>query len=288
MGWMLAYTGEAIAYNNWKPLLWMMAGTSAVGGVGALPFIGTADDLSKAFNDEGMLISLYEMQGGADPEGINWADTIYYGLPSLFGASIQGTVSAPLADPGADIVRMMSFAHLQQAQKMVAAWGPVTDAMEAEGRYFLADQEARRALLNALAPKTFVRQAQAWESDTLRSMNTGNALVTGMSPIQRIMWGMSLNPKEVEAQFEISRELWRNQEKMKERVGYYGQQLANMYSSNDLSDVKRLMFRATVEGIPLDSIQRSAQARMKRQETGLIEAQFDAAVQVRMRELGIL
>lgn len=288
MGWMLAYTGEAIAYNNWKPLLWMMAGTSAVGGVGALPFIGTADDLSKAFNDEGMLISLYEMQGGVDPEGINWADTIYYGLPSLFGASIQGTVSAPLADPGADIVRMMSFAHLQQAQKMVAAWGPVTDAMEAEGRYFLADQEARRALLNALAPKTFVRQAQAWESDTLRSMNTGNALVTGMSPIQRIMWGMSLNPKEVEAQFEISRELWRNQEKRKERVGYYGQQLANMYQANELGGVKRLMFRATVEGIPLDSIQRSAQARMKRQQTGIIEAQFDAAVQVRMRELGIL
>jgi len=122
----------------------------------------------------------------------------------------------------------------------------------------------------------------------LRSMSTGNAMVTGMSPIQRVLWGLSANPKAVEAQFEISRELWADQDSRRKRTQYYGQQLANMYEAKDLSEVKRLMFRATVEGIPLDSIQRSAQGRMKRQETGLIDAQFDAATRLRMRELGIL
>ncbi|WP_417436434.1 hypothetical protein [Idiomarina abyssalis] len=287
-GWMMSYMGEAAKYGNWKPLLWMMGGTTAVGGVGALPFIGTADDMSKALSNDGMLLSMYEMQGGADPDGVNWADLMYYGLPSLFGASVQSTVSAPLADPGADIIRMMSFAHLQQAQKMMNAWGPVTDAMEAEGRFFLSDPEARRSMLNALAPKTLVRIAQAAEGDTLRSMNTGNAMVTGMSPLQRASWGLSLNPTAVEKQFEISREMWNDQDKRRERVGYYGQQLANMYDARDMREAKRLFFRASVEGIPLDSIQRSAQARQRRQNTGLLEAQFDDAVAERMRRLGLL
>ena len=239
-------------------------------------------------NNEGLLLNLYEMQGGADPEGINMADAVYYGLPSLFGASIQGTVSAPLADPGADIIRMFSFAHMNQAKKIGNAFGPVVDAMEDKGQYFITDPEARRALLNATAPKTLIRMSQAMAGPDIRSLNSGNVMVKGMSPIQRLMWGASLNPKEVEAQFEISRELWRDQEKMRERVGYFGQQLANMYEARDLSEVQRLMMRATVEGVPLDSIQRSAKARQSRQNQGLIEAQFDKATQARMRELNLL
>lgn len=288
MGWMFAYMGEAAQYGNWKPLLWMMAGTTSIGGIGALPFIGTADDIQASFNNDTMLMQLYKMQGGADPDGINLADAIYYGLPSLLGVSIQGTVSAPLADPGADIIRMMSFAHLQQAQKIGNAFGPVVDSMEANGQYFLSDPEARRALLNALAPKTIIRMAQAFEGPDLRSMNTGNTMVTGLSPIQRALWAGSLNPKEVEAQFQIGRELWNDQNKMRERVGYYGQQLANMYEARDLQEVRRLMIRAMAEGIPMDSIQRSAEARRARSQKGLIEAQFDEAVVRRMEMLGIL
>jgi hypothetical protein len=288
MGWMLAYMGEGYRYGNWKPLLWMMAGTSSLGGIGALPFIGTADDLNKAFGNDTMLMQLYEMQGGADPDGINMADAIYYGLPGLLGVSIQGTVSAPLADPGADIIRMMSFAHYNQATKIANAVGPVVDAMESRGQYFISDPEARRALLNATAPKTMIRMAQAFDGPDLRSMNNGNTMVSGLSPIQRALWGMSLNPTKIEAQFELSRDLWASQNKMRERVGYYGQQLANMYESRDLQAVRRLMIQAMVEGVPMDSIQRSAEARQRRQETGLIEAQFDEAVIRRMQMLGIL
>ena len=287
-GWMLAYAGEAVNHGNWKPFLWMMAGTGSVGGLGALPFIGLAEDVSKAFSGDGILMNLYEMQGSADTEGVNWADALYYGLPSLLGVSIQGTVSAPLADPGADIVRMFSFGMWDQGQKLARAIGPTIDAMEAEGLYFLRDQEARRALLNAFAPKTLVRIAQAWEGPNLRSMNTGNMQIKGLSPVERILWASSVNPTRIERHFEISRELWNDQNKMRERVGYYGQQLANMYEERNLHEVRRLMVRATAEGIPLDAIQRSAQSRMKRTNQGLIEAQFDEAVVRRMQLLGIL
>lgn len=288
-GWMIAYAGEGARYGNWKPFLWQMAGTASVGGLGALPFIGTADDLSRFFSNDGLLLTMYEMQGGSDPDGINFADALYYGMPGLLGFSIQGTVSAPLADPGEDVVRMFSLAQWNQAQKIGRAIPAIGNAVSTYGLTGLhRDQEAIRAVINATMPKTLARGANMMASPDVRSAATGNPLVRGLSPSQRLMYSLSLNPTEVEAQFEISRGLWRDKDKLRGQIRYFGQQVSNAEQNGDWAEVRRLYMLAMARGLPMDSIQRSAQTRNRRASESLIESQFDAQVQYRMQQLGML
>ena len=121
IGWMSVYAGEGIKHNNWAPLMWQMGGTAAIGGAGALPLIGVADSIGKAFgeNDRGTLEAIRNAMGGKDDEWGNYgSNVIWYGLPGLIGASIQGTVQAPFANPVEDTLRLLSSAQLDQAIKM--------------------------------------------------------------------------------------------------------------------------------------------------------------------------
>ena len=92
---MMEYMGEGVARGNWKPLMWMMGGTSSIGGVAATPLYTIANSASEWMTDESLMTNLYESWGGTNPDemGGGAVDALYMGLPAFLGGKPYGTSS---------------------------------------------------------------------------------------------------------------------------------------------------------------------------------------------------
>lgn len=291
IGWMAAYTGEAFTYNNWKPLLMMMGGTGAVGGVGALPLVGTYNGISKMLGGESAQTQIYEAFNGTAPrEEIvgGTADMIYYGLPMALGISVQNTVTAPFHDPTEDAARFFQVATIDQGIKVGRALGSAWDALTDDGVHPATNDEVRRYMAQAFAPKSIYRAVSMMSSDEIISQNTGSVMVGDMSPSERLLHGLSLNPRWVSTRFSFAREMWNDQKAYKERMQSLGKQMADAQANGDRVLMQRIIYAAAADNIPIDSIMKSAANRRSRQDEDIITGQFDEMAQRRLRALNLL
>lgn len=267
-----AYMGEA-ARGNWSPLLWQVAGTSAVGGVGAWPFYSLMDGFSKMASDDTLMENIYSTFNQGDDT--MWSDAVYMGLPAMLGVSLTTQAQSVFNNPVHDASMLFSFVHLDRMVQLGKAVQGAYQNFGATGEWnVLRDQNTREQFARAVAPKTFYRSLSAIEEDSIKSLQTGYPLMKDVGLGTRVLYGLGLNTPEVERNFRVGRELWEDQAKRRAAVGAYGEAMAHALQRQDSKEAWRLMKKAAAEGIPADSIVRSYMSRMQKQYGEMIERSF--------------
>lgn len=291
----LEYTGEGISRGNWKPLLWMMGGTGAVGGIAAQPLFGVADAMSKWMSDETLMEWLYDSFGSGDPEEAGLADALFLGLPAYLptlagmpGFSMSGQAAAPFNDPARDAAQLFSFVHVDRMRAVGRAAGTAFDNWAATGEHPANSTNVRDQLLRAFAPKSFYRSAAVIRDNAVRSLTTSYPQVGELSLAERVMYGAGFNPRRVELQYRIANELWRDQNKMRQMVQAYGKAWAEAQASGEYGELNNLMQRAMADGVDVSAVLRSAQTRLAKGREDMIERQFDPAEVWRFRRIGMM
>lgn len=286
IGWMAEYTGEGVLRGNWAPLLWMMGSTAALGGAAALPIYGAVDAMSEAFSDRSMMKNIYTMFNvDGDPV---FSDAVMYGLPAFFGFSIQNQVSAPGANPGRDASQLFSLAYVDRLNYAAKAFGSAVDTWSTTGQHPGADPHTRDLLMRAFAPRAMYKVTETIQDAALRSLSTGYPVIEGLSTSQRVMHGLGLPPLEVEKHYRAADELWNDQNAMRAAIQAYGQQYAEAIQAGDWRTIDSLVARATVQGVNMSSIIKSAKARLAKGQEDSIDRQFTPAAALEYKELGIL
>jgi len=284
MGWMAEYTGEAVLRGNWKPLGWTLGSTTAVGGLGALPFYGAADEMQKHFSDKSLMLQTYEMFGEENQKA---ADTAFYGFPAMLGFSIQNQVAAPFADPWQDASRMMSFAWWDRMNYAGKAMGQAVDTWSATGESPIRDARTRDLMMRAFAPKMLYRSTQAAQDSTLKSLTNGYPVAKGLSLSERMLWAAGGNPTWVEQRFDVARELWKDQDARRAAVTKYGKEWAGLIAERDYTGLKLLIRRALYEGVDISSLVKSGKAISAKGQEDMIERQFKPEEILKYREAGL-
>lgn len=283
ISWMMEYTHEGMARGNWKPLLWMMGGTTAVGGVGALPFYTAADSVSQWMSNKSLMTNLYSMFSGDENKEV--ADAVFYGLPAFLGFSIQNQVSMPGQDPGKDAARLFSLVYLDRAKYLGKAVGQAFDHVEATGQSPVGDPNTRDLMIRALAPRMLHRVSQSVQGETIRT--TSGTPVTTLSPAERLLFALGGNSINVETAYKVADELWDSQEKMKKAVAAYGEAWAGAMEARDSKAMRAILTRAIYEGVDVSSVIKSALARREK-EAGAPLDQFSPQAVLEYKKAGLV
>jgi hypothetical protein len=265
LAWMMEYSGQAVNKGNVAPLLWMTGGTAATGGVAATPLWGAADMMSRALADKSAMQVVYDTFGPAGSDTELAADTLYYGLPAMLGVSLQGSASAPGANPIRDASMLMSFVQWDRARAIGRALGNAADAYAATGDNPINSPLVRDNVIRAIAPRSVFRAVQAAQDGFVKSLNTDYP-VAQASGMERFLFGMGLSPVQVERQLAVSNEIWQDNTKLRTAIGAYGKSWAEMQTKGDWKGLSDLQMRAMLDGVPMDSIIRSANARLSKME----------------------
>jgi hypothetical protein len=280
MGWMAEYTGQGIMNGQWAPFMWMNAGTAMVGGLGALPLYSTANAFSEYATDESILSHVYDMFGGEEA-----SDAVFMGVPALFGVSLQGSAAAPFSDPARDASMLYSFVHWDRMRALGKAVGTAIDTYSVTGDHPGRDPLVRDQFARALLPRSIYRSMAVVEGNYVKSLSTGYPAIGDVGPVQRLMFAAGFNPVEVEKGYKVADELWKDQKKRQEAVQSYGRLWASAQLGRDSTRMQQLMRSAMLEGVPLDSIMRSAQIRIAKGREPQIERQYGPLERLKYRHI---
>jgi hypothetical protein len=259
IGSMMEYAGLGWRTGNWEPLLWQFGGSLAVGGVGATPLVILADQLSKwADNEPNSYLWMKE----------NWhdsADEIYYGLPALFGASLQASSALPGTDVRNDLTMLSNFVFVERAKAAWKATKGAFDYADETGQNPLKNPNVRDALMQGYAPRALWRLFATTEQNAIKSMSSGYPQVRNVSAAGRLAYSLGMNPVEIEAQQDAARYLWKDQQARRDAISAYGQRFAIAFQNKDAEEMTRTVMDAQAQGLPLTSIAKSAQTRLRRE-----------------------
>lgn len=261
IGSMMEYAGLGWKEGNWAPLIWQFAGSLAVGGLGATPLVMVADQISKWQENEP---NSYLAMKRHFPD---MADEVYYGLPALFGASLQASSALPGTDVRNDLTMLSNFVFLERAR---AAWKATAGAFayqESTGQNPLRDPNIRDALLQGYAPRALWRLFSTTEGDAIKSMSSGYPQVRDVSSLGQLAYSVGMNPVEIERQQDVARYLWKDQEAQRQAIAAYGQRFAAAFQAKDADEMTRVILDAQAKGIPLTSVAKSAQTRLRREQS---------------------
>lgn len=269
----LVYSNEALR-GNFAPLLWMMGGTTTVAGVGGTAGFGVADALSRVLTDEPLVQNLYEAFGYTSAPN-RTVDAIFYGLPAFAGVSLQGRAAAPGAEFVRDVNMLFSVSLLDRARYLGLALGESFDRWQATGEHPIKSEQVRDLYIRALAPRTLYRYMAAAGDRGLKSLRTGNLLVSDITFGDALGLTLGLRPVDIEKSFTVSTELWEKQNEMQEKVASFGDALAEARMTRNRRRVREVQRQAVIAGVPLDSVERSAAARREKAMTEIHERQFE-------------
>ncbi len=290
--WMLNYTfwmmeAAGMAAKNptrlaaWKPLMWQLAGTSVVGGIGAWPLMTIADNFSRMASDKNVMQNIYENVGNDST-----SDAIYYGLTGRLGLSLASQTDMPFSAPLRDAEFMMMPAMWHRMTQASKALGDSVDWFSATGQFNPGTSDKLRLQwAQALGPKTLYRALQVQEEGILRSANSGAPLVKELGTLERIGWALSMPSLDVQKTFDISTELHSNLEKKKRTVEMLGQQYKEAMVKGDFKEQADIFKRAMKMGIGADSVAASGKARYARENQDMIESQFSPEMQSVQRDV---
>ncbi len=191
------------------------------------------------------------------------------------GLSLSQQAEMPLNAPLRDAEFFMMPAISHRAAALSKAVGDSADWFTATGE--LNPLTAKKLALEwtkALAPSTVYRALQAQDEGLIRSGSTGNPIVQDVGTLARIGWALKLNPVEQQKMFDVSNELWQDNERRKRLVSTMGQAVKDAQMNRDYAEVGRLMKRAMGMGIDPSRVAASAQKRMGQEQNDAIESQF--------------
>lgn len=261
---LLSYAGEAKA-GNFAPLLWSQAGLMGVGGLGGTTGYGIADAFSRIATGKSAFTNAYNMFSTEEDAGPDtFSDVAFYGLPAFLGLSLQSSTSSFGSNPAKDAAMLFGFVQAERGQAIGRAIGSAIDTWTSTGQNPFTDKLNRDQMLKAVAPRSLIRSAQVLEGDFVRSLNTGNPLVQGLSPMERFIYAAGFNTPEIDRTFRVSDELFKSAEKRKIAVRYYARKLQELQDRQDYEGLTRLRAVVVASGVGMDSVLRSASAMRDR------------------------
>lgn len=275
---LMTYAGEGAMRGNFAPLLWGTVGTGLLAGVGGLPLYGAADGMSKLLSDKSLVQNTFDMMGYSDADwlGKKAIDSVQYGLPALLGVTLQ----ARAAPTGNSLLRDMQFlfqsATLDRAQALGEAIGDSMEYFRTTGRHPVNSNKIRNAYIRALFPRTLIRAFSRSEDRALVSIKSGNRIMSDMTLPQYTSYILGFTPLDFEKAYEISGAEFARQDKMKAMTSSYGRALAEADAEGDARRATDLLRRAIIDGVDIQSMQRSADAYTLKQNVDVIDRQFDA------------
>lgn len=258
---MFQYAGLGWNKGTWAPLVWQFGAAGAMGGLGAMgPLKWVADSLA-SWNDNSPNSYLWMQDHWHDS-----ADEIYFGLPALFGASLQASSTMPGTDVRNDLTSLSSFVFAERAKAAWQAVGAAWDYGAANGQDPLKNPNVRDQLMQAFAPRAFFRAFASVEGDYIKSMSTGYPQVRGVSPLSKFLYGAGFNQVEVERQQVAARELWKDDAARRLTEQQMGIALADAKLNGDWDEMERINQRAIAMGVPTTSVYKSAMTRLRREQ----------------------
>lgn len=290
IGNMLEYAGEGYNYNNWSPLMYQMGGTTALGGLSATALMPIGNTFSQWLTDKSLMENLYERMGGGSGDNTlgGMSDALYMGLPAFLGLSLSGGVADPLSDPSRDAGMMFSFVQMNRAMALGKALGMAWDNYKMTGQHPVDSEATRDLLIQAMAPKVIARLAQQTHDDGIKSLNNGGMIMKDMNLAEKMMYDAGFMPKRIELAHEVSEQLWKDQDAMRDKIQTMGR-LWHDAEENDASDVLTdLNKTAMVSGIPIDRVIASARGLDRIAQTPQLDRKFKPADLMRFKSLNII
>jgi hypothetical protein len=282
LGNMLGYAGliknDAANPAAWAPLVWTVGAASALGGLGATPLVAMADGLAN-WSEEDKNSFLWTQNNFSPAVG----DALYFGLPAFLGVSLQSSAAIPGTDVQNETSSLFSFAIAGRAKLLGKSIGDAWDIATATGENPFRDQKVTDTLFAAIMPRFMTKILASAEGDYVKSMSSGSPQVQNVSPISRLLNASGFNPIEVAEMQEAAKRAYKEQGARESLVNGLGRRYADAIQNQDSEEQERLIQRAIAAGV-LDSMQRSAATRMRRDE-GDILSRYSKEQQAPYREV---
>lgn len=275
---MMAHYFGLATKGNVAPLLFSAGTTALLGGVLAVPLIGAGmDAFTETFADQDVTEFMFDRFGEA-------GNGISFGLPAMFGMSLHGNVAAPGSNLAHDSEFFFTIVALERAKLMGRAIGTAMDDQLVLGMNPLENRVFQQQAMQAFAPRAVYRSWEALTSDQLRSAATGYPMVEGLGWGQRVMHGLGFRNDEIALQYELYDRLTKDRNSMRNRIAVYGEAYAIASIDGDVERMNQVIQRATVEGMDMSAIMRSAQTRMRNAGKDMFGRNFTGAQLERYQE----
>lgn len=268
---MAEYASVGVGQGIWSPMMWQFGAALAIGGLGATPLKAVADGLASWHdNSPSSFLWMQKHWGSA-------ADEVYFGLPAFFGASLQASSAIPGTDVRNDITSLMNVVMIERAKQAALSTGAAWDYFEQNGRNPLKDPNLRDQLLAAYAPRALFRAFAAAEGDYIKSMRTGYPQVRGVSPTSQLLYGIGLNQVEVDRMQVAAKELWKDDQAQRAAIAQVGERIAQAQLAGDWEEMNRAVNYGVASGLPMSSVYKSANTRLRREQSGDLLSRYDQA-----------
>ncbi len=284
--WTFNYTGNLAKYTgaasrgNFEPLMWAGATTGAVGGLAAMPLAGMADSMARFAADKPLSDLVYDWVGNDPGDDTKpWtADLMMHGVFSLFGFSLRSRASVPSSHLATDLVMATNIAIFDRLSGAFEAAGVAIEDIT-DFRIPFENPQFRRKMLKAFAPRTLQRAMTSFGEKGVQSLNTGNTLLPALNLYDGLFRSLGLTPIRVLNAFEVHQESYKDVDSKRKAIQKLGRRWADAELNRDWQEVARITNEAAWdEGVPLPSVMKSAQARMRAQTETVTKRQFDEEV----------
>jgi len=271
------YTGEA-SRGNFAPLMWSMSGTASVGGLAAMPFAGMADGFARLMGDKPMSDLIYDWVGNDPMDNSKpWmADMMMHGVFSNLGLTLRSRASVPSSHLATDLMMFSNISILDRASAALKGLGTaVDDAMDF--RVPLANPKFRREMLQAFAPRTLQRAMTSFGERGVTSLNTGNSLLPALNLYEGLFRSIGLTPIKVANAFEVHQNERLDADAKRDAIQKLGRRMADAELNRDWMEIGRIVNEAAWEhSVPIDSVQRSMNVRLRNLTQPVTTRQFDS------------
>ena len=197
---------------------------------------------------------------------------------------MQGRAAAPGSTVLRDAEMLLSTAHMQRAKSLGNLFSSGYGMMK-RGMNPYDSNEFVRSMVGAFAPRTLQRWYSATAEDGLISLHSGNRVMPSPHWFQTIGFSLGLTTLHIEKALGTHNELWEDSNKMRDKIQFYGQQIADEMYRGSRADFTDLINQAMYEGVSLGAVARSVKSRMQKLESDQLDRQWGAyrARQVKQR-----
>jgi len=291
--WMLHYIGNTMRFagegfmrGNWKPLLWQQAGALSVAGTSGSMAYPVADGFSRwlSEDDESLFENLYNMFGYSDQvdaflgeDGrLGMADSIYFGLPAFLNVGLSHRAAVPGADIPNDIEQLFTVAAWDRAVAFGDLMMDSVEAYNATGKHPATSRQVMDSFARFAMPRTIQAGFVQTEENALRSLNTGNTIMSDMTFQDRTLHALGFQPRELARTYEASSQLFKEQDRKRQLIAQYGEALRQAREENDSRAIHNIYMRAREDGVTdFSAIMRSADSRESKANEDMLERMFD-------------
>jgi len=260
---MWLYGDAAVRRGQVAPLLWSLGGTGAIAGAGGLPLYGMADGLSRVITDQPLMDHI---SNGLGELGLSEDadDTVFYGLPALFGTSLQANASSPGANPLRDVSYLTNFSIVDRFRKIGGAANYLMEQIGAGQGNPLENEQIRDKFAYALAPKILYKAFGQIEDGMLKASSTGQPITSSIFSTGDWLQNMfSITPLEMQKAYQLNEELYQNQEAKKAQTSALGEAYFQAWKAGNSDAMKEVLRTAMLQGANVAGIARSAKAKMR-------------------------